>query len=284
MNTGTPNMPVGGYTGMQSLRDAYTKGGGSLGYTPYTPKTLEEFNAKYTNTGDSKSAYDYLMGKGAYPTKSNVGQIMRPYGEATLGLPVSGNKPYIWNQSTGKYDRNPDYVRPMRDSEGNVTYSMSQKELNTFLTNQAKNPTMSGQELYDWAVKNNVTAQDIADARGVSLSEVYSQLRGFKQAEDAAKKAAKDTTGQALQDAGIALDADGKPILRFRPGGSDFRAGGMHRSASFWSEAVKAASCTPLEASILMGVVVGGGGLTVVGGFALPTLGKRKGKGRKRKN
>ena len=53
-------------------------------------------------------------------------------------------------------------------------------------------------------------------------------------------------------------DADGKPILRFRPGGSDFRAGGMHRCASFWSEAVKAASCTPLEASILMGVVVGG--------------------------
>ena len=210
MNTGTPNMPVGGYTGMTSLRDAYTKGGGSLGYTPYTPKTIEEFNKKYTNTGDTKSAYDYLMGKGAYPTKSNVGQIMRPYGEATLGLPEFGNKQYIWDQAAGKYMKNPDYVRPMRDAQGNVTYTMSPKEINTFLTNQAKNPTMSGAELYDWVVSNNLTAQEIADARGVPLSEVYAQLRDFKKAADAKTATAK--TGQTLQDAGIALDADGKPI------------------------------------------------------------------------
>lgn len=215
MNTGTPNMPEGGYTGMTSLRDAYTKGGGSLGYTPYTPKTIEEFNKKYGNTGDTKSAYDYLMGKGAYPTKSNVGQIMRPYGEATLGLPESGNKQYIWDQATGKYTKNMDYVRPMRDSKGNVTYTMSPKEINAFLTDQAKNPTMSGKELYDWVVSNNLTAEEIADARGVPLSEVYAQLRNFKKAADAEKKAAGDTTaetGQTLQDAGIALDADGKPI------------------------------------------------------------------------
>lgn len=195
MNTGTPNMPVGGYTGMESLRNAYTKGGGSLGYTPYTPKTMAEFNAKYTNTGDTKSAYDYLMGKGAYPTKSNVGQIMRPYAEATLGMPAAGNRPTIWDQASGRYINNPDYVRPMRDSAGKVTYGMSQKELTAFLTDQAKNPTMSGQELYDWAVKNNVSAQDIADARGVPLSEVYAQFRNFKQAADAKKATdAADTT------------------------------------------------------------------------------------------
>jgi hypothetical protein len=210
MNTGTPNAPAGGYTGMTSLRDAYTKGGGSLGYTPYTPKTVAELNQKYANTGDTKSAYDYLTGKGAYPTKSNVGQIMRPYAEATLGMPAAGNRSTIWDQASGRYIKNPDYVRPMRDSKGDVTYGMSQKELNTFLTNQAKNPTMSGQELYDWAVKNNVTAQDIADARGVPLSEVYAQFRGFKQAADATTATAK--TGQTLQDSGIALDADGKPI------------------------------------------------------------------------
>ena len=196
MNTGTPNMPVGGYTGMESLRDAYTKGGGSLGYTPYTPKTIEEFNKKYTNTGDTKSAYDYLMGKGAYPTKSNVGQIMRPYNEATLGMAPAGNRPTIWDQASGRYIKNPDYVRPMRDSKGEVTYGMSQKQLNTFLTDQAKNPTMSGQELYDWVVKNNVSAQDIADARGVPLSEVYTQFRNFKQAADA-KKAADTTADTA---------------------------------------------------------------------------------------
>jgi hypothetical protein len=213
MNTGTPNMPVGGYTGMESLRDAYTKGGGSLGYTPYTPKTVAELNQKYANTGDTKSAYDYLTGKGAYPTKSNVGQIMRPYAEATLGMPAAGNRSTIWDQASGRYIKNPDYVRPMRDSKGDVTYGMSQKELNTFLTNQAKNPTMSGQELYDWAVKNNVTAQDIADARGVPLSEVYAQFRGFKQAADA--KTATDTTattGVTFDKEGNRVDADGKPI------------------------------------------------------------------------
>jgi hypothetical protein len=189
MNTGTPNMPVGGYTGMQSLRDAYTKSGGSLGYTPYTPKTVEELNARYANTGDSKSAYDYLTGKGAYPTKSGVGEIMRPYNEATLGMPVAGNKPYIWNQATGKYDRNQDYVRPMRDSSGNVTYTMSQTELKDYL---GKNKDLSGQALYDWAVSNNLSAQDIADAKNVPLSSIYSQFRDAKKAADAAKKAAAD--------------------------------------------------------------------------------------------
>jgi hypothetical protein len=47
MTTGTPGAPVGGYTGMESLRNAYTQGGGSLGYTPYAPKTIDEFNKKF---------------------------------------------------------------------------------------------------------------------------------------------------------------------------------------------------------------------------------------------
>jgi hypothetical protein len=226
MNTGTPNMPEGGYTGMTSLRDAYTKGGGSLGYTPYTPKTIEEFNKKYTNTGDTKSAYDYLMGKGAYPTKSNVGQIMRPYNEATLGMPAAGNRPTIWDQASGRYMKNPDYVRPMRDSSGNVTYGMSQKELMTFLANQAKNPTMSGQELYDWAVKNNVSAQDIADARGVPLSEVYAQFRNFKQAADATKEA----------DAAVDTTATGKTSGRAAGGSVGYAVGGGLGSLGSYSD------------------------------------------------
>jgi len=104
-------------------------------------------------------------------------------------------------------------VRPMRNSKGEVTYGMSQNELKTFLTSQAKNPTMSGQELYDWAVKNNVSAQEIADARGVPLSEVYTQFRNFKQAADA--KTATDTTattGVTFDKEGNRVDANGKPI------------------------------------------------------------------------
>ena len=78
-----PGIPVGGFTGMKQVRDAYTAGGGSLGYIPYAPKTMDEFYAKYKNTGDSKAMYDYLMGKGPYPTKTG-----------TADVDASGNKIY----------------------------------------------------------------------------------------------------------------------------------------------------------------------------------------------
>ena len=78
---------------MNEVRDTYTKGGGSLGYTAKAPATIEEFNQLYNKqTGDSLAAYDYLMGKGAgtssaakYPVKSGVPQIAVPYGEFVLG-------------------------------------------------------------------------------------------------------------------------------------------------------------------------------------------------------
>jgi len=79
-----PNIPVGGFTGSENLRDAYTQGGGSLGYTPKTPKTAAEHAVAYNRmTGDSAAAYKYLMGQGANPTQSVAAStptgIMRPY-------------------------------------------------------------------------------------------------------------------------------------------------------------------------------------------------------------
>jgi len=86
-----PGIPVGGFTGMTSLRDAYTKGGGSLGYIPKAPQTMAEFEKLYnTQTGDSLAAYDYLMGKGGgkYPVQSKAAStaegIMRPYFSAGM--------------------------------------------------------------------------------------------------------------------------------------------------------------------------------------------------------
>jgi hypothetical protein len=73
---------------MAAVRDAYTAGGGSLGYTSRAPKTIDEFNQLYNRqTGDSLAAYDYLMGKGGgkYPVKSGVSQIAVPYNEFVLG-------------------------------------------------------------------------------------------------------------------------------------------------------------------------------------------------------
>jgi hypothetical protein len=86
-----PYRPTGGFSGMGEVRDAYTKGGGSLGYTSKAPKTIKEFNDLYNKqTGDSLAAYDYLMGKGGgkYPVQSTAAStaegIMRPYFSAGM--------------------------------------------------------------------------------------------------------------------------------------------------------------------------------------------------------
>jgi hypothetical protein len=179
-----PYRPYGGFSGMGEVRDAYTQGGGSLGYTPYAPKTAAEHAVLYNNlTGDSEAAYNYLMGKGGakYPTKSRVGEIAQPYREATLGYPTSTNKAYNYDAATGKMVRNPDYVATGRDDKGNVNYTMSLNEMKKYLTT---NP-LTGQALFEWAQENGVSAQDVADATGRKLSEVYAEFRAAKKVADA---------------------------------------------------------------------------------------------------
>ena len=234
-----PGIPVGGFTGMTSLRDAYTKGGGSLGYTSptYTP---EEFTKKYVNrlSGDSKAAYDYLTGKAgaAYPTKSGfAGQLSQDYATAVLGYPARGNLPYIYNKATGKMDPNPDYVAPGRDSSGNVTYSMSLNDIKSSL----KETPMSGKALYDWAMSNNLSAQQIADATGRSLSSVYADFRaGSKAAADKTADAAKggdtiqvtDSSGYNTETVTATKQADGTYLgsngKKYDASGKEIMAGG----------------------------------------------------------
>jgi hypothetical protein len=229
-----PGIPVGGFTGMKNLRDTYTKGGGSLGYTSPVPESLDAFTEQYVNKrmgGDSLAAYNYLTGKGGakYPTKSGVGQISEDYATAVLGYPARGNLPYIYNKATGKMDPNPDYVAPGRDAEGNVTYSMSLNDIKSSL----KDKPLAGQALYDWAKSNNLSAQQIADATGRSLSSVYSDFRaGSKAAADTAKTggdtiqvtdssgydtetvtATKQADGTYLGSNGKKYDASGKGIM-----------------------------------------------------------------------
>jgi hypothetical protein len=200
--TMTPNIPgrdYGGFTGIENLKSAYTAGGGSLGYTSSVPKSLEDFNKTYATdrmSGDSLAAYEYLSGKkgAAYPTRSTVGQIARPYDEAVLGYPTRTNLPYIYNKTTGKMDVNPDYVSPRRDDKGNVTYSMSANDIKKALADAP----LSGQALYDWAIKNSLSAQQIADATERSLSSVYADFRaGSKAKADADKKKTDDDAAAA---------------------------------------------------------------------------------------
>ena len=166
--TVTPNIPYrpyGGFSGMGEVKNAYTQGGGSLGYTSRVVNSADQHDELYnrfTPGGDSEAAYNYLMGKGGakYPTKSTVGEIARPYREATMGYPTSTNKAYNYDAATGKMVRNPDYVAPGRDAAGNVNYTLSLSEMKKYLT---ANP-LSGQALYDWAQENGASAQDVADA------------------------------------------------------------------------------------------------------------------------
>jgi hypothetical protein len=109
-----PGIPEGGFKGMTDLRKAYTDGGGSLGYVPYAPKTIDEFNTKYNKlTGGSKQAYDYLTGKTLYDPTPNTktGEIMKPYFESVGRFPENRKaKKYVYVD--GKYQLNPDYVKP----------------------------------------------------------------------------------------------------------------------------------------------------------------------------
>ncbi len=94
-----PGRPDGGFTGMGQVRDTYTAGGGSLGYTAPVPKTAAEHNALYNKqTDDSLDAYNYLMGKGKNLTQRKAETKDRPvmarYDEAILGrkIPRLGSK------------------------------------------------------------------------------------------------------------------------------------------------------------------------------------------------
>jgi hypothetical protein len=235
-----PGIPVGGFTGMQNLRDVYTKGGGSLGFTSPVPTSLDAFTEQYVNkrmSGDSRAAYDYLTGKAGakYPTKSGVGQISEDYATAVLGYPARGNLPYIYNKATGRMDVNPDYVAPGRNAAGDVTYSMSLNDIKSSL----KDTPMSGQALYDWAKANNLSAQQIADATGRSLSSVYSEFRaGSKAAADKTADAAKggdsiqvtDSSGYNTETVTATKQADGTYLgsngKKYDASGKSIMAGG----------------------------------------------------------
>jgi len=100
---------------MKDVRDAYEKGGGSLGVNKnlFVPKTQDELFARYKNTGGSKAALDYLMGKTPYsPTPyTPTGEIQKPYWESVGRFPENrSTKKYVFVD--GKYQLNPDYVKP----------------------------------------------------------------------------------------------------------------------------------------------------------------------------
>jgi hypothetical protein len=134
-----PGRPTGGFPGMESVRNAYTAGGGSLGYTSPVRKDPEAYYNKMTD--DSLDAYNYLMGKGKNLTQRKAETKNRPvmqrYDEAVLGrkMPKLGAKttdkattvvgvpgnPQSYFNETEYLAANPDVAAELKSGKSNFT-------------------------------------------------------------------------------------------------------------------------------------------------------------------
>jgi hypothetical protein len=208
-----PGRPEGGFTGMGQVKDVYTQGGGSTGYVSKAPTSMAEFNERFNRqTGDSLAAYDYLMGKGAnnnaYPTKSGVEQIMRPYSEATLGIPVKKdaagvelreNQKYLFDAATKRYVENPNYRPLSYNSKGERMVGLTPTEVIKGIT-----PFKDGKDdagLFDFVTQNRISEAQLAAALGISLAEARARLAAAKKTSTAATNTVVDElTGQGGDD------------------------------------------------------------------------------------
>ena len=97
-----PGRPYGGFPGMEAVRNSYTAGGGSLGYTAPIPKDPATYYNKMTD--DSLDAYNFLMGKGKNLTQRKAETrdrpVMQRYDEAVLGRKMG--KPVATTATTKK--------------------------------------------------------------------------------------------------------------------------------------------------------------------------------------
>jgi hypothetical protein len=169
---------------MKTVRDRYTQGGGSLGYVNPAPRTMEEFDQRFNRqTGDSLAAYEHLMGKGANPIKSGVGEIMRPYSEAVRGIPAAEGRPtqkYIYQN--GKYVENPNYVPMSFNSKGERSVGMTSSEVIKGLQG-LKDPADDG-ALFDFVSSNRISEAQLAAALGISIAEARARLAAGKKRVD----------------------------------------------------------------------------------------------------
>ena len=172
-----PGRPYGGFSGISEVKDAYTRGGGSLGYIPDAPKTIEEFEAKYnTLTGGSRDAYDYLTGKTKYSATpyTETGEVMKPYVESVLGRPLpTSTKRVLFDPVTKTYRNNPDYVPVSYTDKGKKVYGLSGRDI------AAQLPAMDAatSDYEKWMKDNNVTYAQIAEAFDPPISIAEAKKR-----------------------------------------------------------------------------------------------------------
>jgi hypothetical protein len=224
-----PGRPYGGFTGMGQVRDAYTQGGGSLGYVNPAPKTMEEFNERFnTQTGDSLAAYNYLVGKGANPaTQQRVGEIARPYSEAIRGVPAAEGRPtqkYIYQN--GKYVENPNYRPLSYNSKGERMVGMTSSEVIKGIQG-LKDPADDG-ALFDFVTENRISEAQLAAALGISLAEARARIAAGKKKKEPLSTITNlfDGGGGDSGDAGGSGDTGGDAGASGSAAGADGSGGG----------------------------------------------------------
>jgi hypothetical protein len=199
---------------MKTVRDKYTQGGGSLGYIPYVPTSIADFEAKYNRTkGGSRQALDYLMGKGDYPVApyTPTGEIQKPYLESVGRMPTDiTTKKYLFQN--GRYVENPDYIPPVyKDGvrSAGLTTNEVIKGIEPF-----KN---AGDDLamFDWMTENNVSEQQLATALNIPRLEARARIAAAKRKRkdindrEAAVKAAAASGSEGAADGGVMRMAAG---------------------------------------------------------------------------
>jgi hypothetical protein len=223
-STVQPNIPgrqTGGFTGMEGVKSAYTAGGGSLGYIPYAPKTIEEFNTKYnTLTGGSKEAYDYLTGKTKYSATpfTETGEVMKPYAESVLGRPLNiSTKRVLFDPVTRKYKNNPDYIPVSYTDKGEKVYGLSGRDINSYIdtfktgnsvAGQIAGQVAASQAVPKWMKENNVTYAQIAEALGISITEAKKRYPETAAAATASETPSKEGGLMKLAGGGMAGQFD----------------------------------------------------------------------------
>ena len=208
-----PGRPDDGFTGMKNVRDVYTEGGGSLGYTSPTFDKIEDFNTKYVDTlkGGTKQSYDYLSGRKDYDPipYTKDGQISKSYAESVMKLPrASSSKMYIFKN--GKFEPNPEYAIPTYDKDGKKSYNLTNQDV----INYVKSPEYSNDDTFvSWMTANNLSPEQVAAATGMSIADVYKKIKKAKPVE---KVADTPITGQ--NDGGGGGDANGG-LMKLAGGG-----------------------------------------------------------------
>jgi hypothetical protein len=143
-----PGRPYGGFTGMDSVKSAYTAGGGSLGYTSPVRKDPATYYNKMTD--DSLDAYNFLMGKGKNLSQRKATAdrpVMQRYDEAVLGRKIT--KPAVSKTDTKTTDTK-ETVAGNTAVVGGVSFD---------LTDPTKAPAEDNNGPWSWDVANKKWVQ-----------------------------------------------------------------------------------------------------------------------------